>query len=84
MMKRDCCVGPCCVGPDERISITLTRLTTYPPRMDSDNLAGSMKAVRDGIADALGIDDGDERLTWKYDQQRASEPGVRVEIVTER
>ena len=38
--------------------------------------------MRDGVADALGIDDGDERLTWHYAQDKAPRGhyAVRVEI----
>lgn len=32
------------------------------------------------IAEALGIDDGDARLTWNYGQEKSKEIGVRVEI----
>ena len=62
------------------LSITLTRIS--PRKLDTDNLARSMKAVRDGIADALGIDDGDDRLEWRYAQRkgRAKEYSVDVEI----
>lgn len=59
------------------IRIKLTRMGGR--KMDSDNLAGSMKAVRDGIARALEMDDGDERLTWEYAQSKG-EMGVMVEI----
>ena len=57
------------------------RLTRIAPSsgLDSDNLAGSQKHVRDGIADALGIDDRDPRVTWFYDQERGPW-GVRVRI----
>lgn len=35
---------------------------------------------RDGIADALGVDDGDEsKVTWSYAQERG-DYGVRVKI----
>lgn len=63
--------------------ITITRLA--PSRgLDSDSLPPSAKHVRDGIADALCIDDGDEsQATWLYRQERAPEFGVRVEIHTE-
>jgi crossover junction endodeoxyribonuclease RusA len=61
----------------KRITITLTRVGVR--NLDSDNLARSMKAVRDGIADALGIDDGDARLTWFYRQERG-EYAVKVKI----
>ena len=48
-------------------------------KLDSDNLAASAKFVRDGVADALGIDDGDDSLaTWHYMQ----EPGqYMVEVI---
>jgi crossover junction endodeoxyribonuclease RusA len=44
-------------------------ITAYPPtkrRMDDDNLIACLKAHRDGIAKALGIDDNrfDQRLQW--------------------
>lgn len=54
-----------------------------PRRMDSDNLAGALKAVRDGICDWLRIDDGDSRLAFVYHQTRGGpkEYAVRVQIV---
>ena len=68
----------CCV--DSRWTITLTRIA--PRAMDSDNLARAIKHVRDGVADALRVDDGDPRLEWRYSQERggAKEYAVRVEI----
>lgn len=61
-----------------RYKVTITRIGKR--KMDSDNLAGSAKYVRDGIADALGIDDGSDRLTWVYAQEIGVNYGVRVEI----
>ena len=60
--------------------ITLTRIAPRP--LDSDNLARSFKAIRDGIADALGIDDGSKRLTWNYAQEKGPPKryAVRIEI----
>ncbi len=49
-------------------------------KMDSDNLATSAKYVRDGIADALGIDDGDSRIEWVYKQEIGRAYGCKVEI----
>jgi len=46
--------------------VTLTRIA--PRRLDGDNLQRALKAVRDGVADALGVDDGDARLEWRYEQ----------------
>jgi len=62
------------------LTITLTRVSSR--QLDSDNLASAMKAVRDGIADAIGVNDGDSRLEWRYKQERAGagEYGVLVEI----
>lgn len=55
-----------------------------PGRLDGDNLQASLKYVRDGIAYALGVDDGDEsRIEWSYSQHRCrrGEQGVSVVIV---
>jgi hypothetical protein len=54
------------------VTITLTRVA--PRKLDSDNLASGFKATRDGVAQWLRIDDGDERLTWVYAQRRGK-PG---------
>jgi hypothetical protein len=69
------------------VVVTLTRLA--PSRgLDDDNLAASLKAVRDGVADALGLaEDRDPRVTWRYAQANGravlglpSGYGVRIEI----
>lgn len=49
------------------ISILLERVGHG--RLDDDNLAAGFKAVRDGVADWLRIDDGDKRLRWSYAQR---------------
>jgi len=53
-----------------------------PKRLDSDNLGESFKAIRDGIAYALSIDDGDERIKWEYEQVAVGKRiyQVRVEV----
>ena len=49
--------------------------------LDSDNLAISAKHIRDGIADALGVDDGDkEKIRFEYAQETGGGYSVRVEI----
>jgi len=60
--------------------IKLTRLAQR--LLDTDNLAGSMKAVRDGIAKALGRDDGPRSgIEWVYDQRQDKvKNGVDVEM----
>lgn len=77
------CVRVACASrgiPSPPLTITLMRLASR--RLDSDNLAAALKAVRDGVADALEIDDGDERLTWRYAQEKLPRGryAVRVEI----
>lgn len=49
-------------------------------RLDKDNLASSWKHVQDGIAAAMGIDDGDERIDWQYDQQIGKAYSVIITI----
>lgn len=76
--------------------VTLTRVAPSSG-LDSDNLASSQKHIRDGIADALGVDDRDARITWSYVQQRGpyavrciieprpvlpSSPAARFEFLT--
>lgn len=63
------------------IRVTLVRLYTGNAKaMDSDNLQSGFKATRDGIAKALGIDDGSSRLIFAYDQVRSAAAGVKVSI----
>lgn len=64
-----------------RMRVRLTRVA--PRAMDSDNLAAGFKAVRDGIADWLGIDDGSSRIVWEYSQTKGGvrEYAVKVQIV---
>lgn len=60
--------------------VTLTRIA--PRELDTDNLTSSMKAVRDGIADRLGVDDRNPIVQWRYAQERGRvrEYAVRVHI----
>ncbi len=83
-------VARCVAGHDWRqrwdaCTVHLTRIA--PRRLDAGNNAASMKAVQDGICDALGIDDGDPRIGWEYHQRKAmaGEPkeGVLVEVFCE-
>lgn len=62
--------------------VTITRIA--PRALDSDNLAGSQKHIRDGVADWLGIDDRDPRIEWRYAQERGAPKSyaVRIEVST--
>jgi len=64
------------------VSILIVR---YGPRkLDDDNLVRACKAVRDGVADWLGIDDGDAQLRWTYAQFTDKVYGVRITVKEER
>jgi hypothetical protein len=60
------------------VVVVLTRCS--PRLLDDDNLAGALKSYRDGVADALGVNDRDARVSWLVDQAKSSEAGVRIEI----
>lgn len=57
-------------------------LTREAPRgMDQGcGLNASLKAIRDGVADALGVNDNDPRVTWAYDQRKSKTYGVVIQI----
>lgn len=59
-------------------TVTLTRISPRP--LDDDNLRGALKAIRDGVADRLGIDDRDSRVTWQYGQRRGEPRQHAVEV----
>lgn len=63
------------------MTITLTRIG--PRTLDDDNLASGFKAFRDGVADWLGIDDGDKRLTWRYAQRKGKPKEYAAEVTIE-
>jgi hypothetical protein len=62
----------------ESLEVTIRRVA--PRALDDDNAASAAKGLRDGIADALGVDDRDPRVTWRY-EQRKGPSCVEVEIV---
>lgn len=64
------------------VPCTVTIIRVAPREIDSDNLVGSAKHVRDGIADALGINDRDPRVEWIVRQEKGPPKtyAVRIEI----
>jgi hypothetical protein len=60
--------------------VRLTRIGSR--RLDSDNLAGGFKHIRDAIAKAIGIDDGSELIRFEYQQEAIGkrEYAVKVEV----
>lgn len=61
------------------LSVVITRIA--PRALDDDNLAGAAKSVRDGVADALGIDDRDPRVKWAVAQRRGGKGEYGAEVV---
>jgi hypothetical protein len=64
---------------DSGLVVLLVRCA--PRLLDDDNLAGALKPVRDGVADILGVDDRDSRVTWVVAQERDTAPRVRLVVV---
>lgn len=62
----------------------VVKLTRIAPKaggtLDGDNLQSAFKALRDGIAARLGVDDADPRVTWEYAQALGKTYAARVEI----
>lgn len=68
-------------GPVPALPVTVTLVRVGPRALDDDNLAYAFKAIRDGVADALGVKDHDARVTWAYAQERGAY-AVRIELAT--
>jgi hypothetical protein len=72
--------------PDDALRpalVTLTRIIGPRGRkLDAgDNRNAAFKAVRDGVADALQVNDGHEsRVSWKYEEEKGPEWAVRMRI----
>jgi hypothetical protein len=50
-------------------------------KMDSDNLVGSLKHVRDAVAEWIGVDDGSAWWAWEWPAWEPGKPfGVRIEL----
>lgn len=65
--------------------VKAVRITRIAPRsLDTDNLAMSAKALRDGIAKGLGVSDSVKGgIDWQYGQTRGKpkEYAVRIELM---
>lgn len=60
------------------VQVTFTRYSCKA--LDSDNLAGAFKHVRDQLAKELGIDDGSEQLKFIYRQEKIAKRQHYFEI----
>lgn len=65
--------------------VTLRRMSSHWRGLDShDGLPGALKNVVDGIADALGIDDGGPFAIWKYENKKCARGCFGIEVLIER
>lgn len=65
------------------LPVTVTIVRIAPRALDDDNLAYAAKAIRDGIADALGVRDNDLRVSWRYEQRKPAKgckPAVEIRV----
>jgi hypothetical protein len=65
--------------PELPCVVTFTRLA---PRLldEHDNLPGSFKHVVDALCKHIGIDDGSEKISFKYKQEKSSTYHIRIDI----
>lgn len=75
-------VGRALAGLPRVEGATRVRIVREGPRlMDTDNLSGAAKSVRDEVAAWLGVDDGPTGpVTWVVDQRKSVGGGYGVEI----
>ena len=59
---------------------TVITLRRFGRKLDGDNLVIAFKGVRDSVAEWLAIDDGDDRLEWRYEQTAQSLQGISISI----
>jgi len=68
--------------PDGKFTVRLVRIGRR--LLDDDNLCGGFKAIRDGVADGLGMKDNDPRIKWTYAQETGKEYSCRIELLATR
>jgi hypothetical protein len=59
-----------CVTPWLKPAWVVTMTRVGPQEMDDDGLRAALKAVRDGIAARLKVDDSTPLIRWEYRQKR--------------
>ncbi len=63
------------------VAVRVTLIRCGHRSLDSDNLQGSLKSIRDSVSRSIGIDDNDIRVQWEYGQcETRGRTGVIVKI----
>lgn len=65
----------CASGLALPVTVTLTRIAPSAG-LDDDGVCSALKATRDGVADALGVDDRHPGVTWAYGQRKGQRQGA--------
>ena len=63
-----------------KFPVNVTIIRHSPGKLDRHNMGGAMKHVIDGIADAYGIDDGDDGWDFKFEQVKCKRDHAGIEI----
>ena len=61
--------------PPQKLPLTIRIHYVHPNTSDGDNLIIACAAIRDGVADWLGVNDRSPDLHWEYTQSKLG-PGV--------
>ena len=64
----------------DRIQVRVDFYPSTRRRRDEDNVIGAFKAYRDGIADALGVDDSDIQFRYKLHKEPVKGGSTKVAI----
>jgi hypothetical protein len=70
--------------PFEGLRVMLERLGPVSLVDASESLRSAFSAVRDGVAEALGVDDAELEAAWGADGEAVSKPGALVWIYEQR
>lgn len=63
------------------VAVVVTIVAYRKRLLDDDNNTGSLKHLRDCIAESMGVNDADKRVAWCYGQvQTRGKPGTLVKI----
>ena len=61
------------------VTVRLVRLSAGV--LDTDNLQGAVKAIRDGVAIWLDVKDNDPRIVWEYGQEKCKRGDFGTRII---
>lgn len=72
------------LSPDALVPCVVKLTRVSAGTMDTDGLAASQKGVRDGIAEALCVDDGSSAISFVYAQRKGPQKKHSVDVIIAR